>query len=426
MSEPNLRTFLILLLCIVGGCFSPADVPATTTFVGQQGPIVYGKPDVIESHDAVVFLFIHNAHESSACTGTLITRSVVLTAAHCVASLESPDKLSVGFGRDMRGAMKWVRVTETLVHEDYDAGWPAYDIALVRLAQPAPLYVKPIPYLPASMALTQDDVGVELNFSGFGKTEHDTSGSLLEVSNDVHLICEDPNGCQWEDSRFGPVQAPLMAPQTLCYKQSPGGPCSGDSGGPGFITVDGVEYVAAVTSYGDQNCAYFGCSVKVDAFEDFIAPFLGTLNGDTCTDDNECGSGHCIDGICCESACDSTCNSCSETGSLGLCKSFADGSACSDEDMCTLGDACQAGVCTPVEFVGCRASECRPVLECNPSTGDCEGPALADGTACSKGTCQSGECEPEPEGCGCAGAGVEAVGVWALGLLFARRRKRAT
>lgn len=431
MSDKIIRSVLPLLVLFAGGCLSPADSPETEMFVGRQGPIVYGKPDVIPSHDAVVLLYMHQQDAGGMCTGTLISRNVVLTAAHCVASDElpptgvPPKDVFVAFGRVFSYGMKRIQASEILVHPDYDSGWPAYDIALVRLAEPAPAYIVPIPYLPANMALTQDDVGVEVNFSGFGQTENNTSGALLEVSANVVMICEDPNGCQWKDSRFGPVQGPVMAPQTLCYDQNPGGPCSGDSGGPAFVTIEGVEYVAGVTSYGDQTCSLFGCSTKVDAFEDFIAPFLGELNGEACTTDDECGSGHCIEGLCCQTACDSTCNSCSQPGSLGICTSFANGTSCSDDNLCSMGDACQAGVCTPVEYVGCRASECRPVVECNPSSGDCEGLALADGTACSTGTCQGGECEPAvAEGCGCAGFGVEAGAVWALGLLLVRRRKR--
>lgn len=424
MPDPKFRKVLPLALLLAGGCLSPADTPETATFVGRQGPIVYGKPDIIPSHNAVVLLYMDQGDESGMCTGTLITKNVVLTAAHCVASLTSASKLNVGFGREFSHRMPWIKASETLVHPDYNPNWPAYDIALVRLSKPAPFDVVPIPYLPASMALTQDDVGIVVNFSGFGKTESGKTGSLLEVSDEVVLICENPNGCKWQDPRFGAIQAPMMAPQTLCYDQKPGGPCSGDSGGPAFVTIDGVEYVAGVTSYGDENCAYFGCSVKVDAFEDFILPFLGAANGETCSNRDECGSGHCLEGVCCQTACDGACNSCAQPGSVGICKSFANGTACTDENMCSLGDACRAGVCTPTEFIGCRSSECRPAVDCNPTTGDCEGPALADGTACTNGTCQSGECEKIPEGCGCAGFGVEAGAVWALGLLLARRRKR--
>lgn len=424
MSDLKFPKPLFLLLLLGGACLSPADVPEQAVFVGRQGPIVYGKPDVIESHDAVVLLYMHQQNAAGMCSGTLIARDVVLTAAHCVADLTAPENLFVGFGRVFSYSMQRIQASETLVHPDYDPDWPAYDIALVRLSKPAPAYVTPIPYLPASLALTQDDVGIELNFSGFGKTEKNESGALLEVSNQASMICENPNGCQWTDPRFGPMQGPLMAPQTICYDQNPGGPCSGDSGGPAFITLDGVEYVAGVTSYGDENCLYFGCSVKVDAFEDFIQPFLGPPNGSECLANDECGSGFCVDGLCCRTACEGACQACDLEGSVGVCKPVADGSVCSDENMCTLGDTCRAGVCTPTEFVGCRASECRPVLECNPSTGDCEGPALADGTACTGGTCQEGECVTVPEGCGCAGVGAEVGVLGVLGVFLARRRRR--
>lgn len=415
----ELRRFLPLAL-LAGACMGPADLPEQSVVVGRQGPIVYGEPDLDPAHAAVVFVLM--GHEGG-CTGTLIAPDVVLTAAHCVAPVESPTDLRVGFGRAVGYSMTWIPVAEARYHDDYDADWPAYDIALIRLARPAPEDIEPIPYLPAELRITQEQVsaGVELHFAGFGKTESGGSGRMLQVRDTVELACENEAGCPWGTSPY----APRMAPWTLCYDQKPGGPCSGDSGGPAFVTIDGVEYVAGVTSYGDENCAFFGCSTKVDVFEDFIAGFLGGRNGIACTSGAECGSGHCVDGICCHTACTGTCSSCSLPDRVGICSPLPNGSPCDDDNLCTLNDQCLDAVCTPTEYVGCRApTVCRPAVECNPQTGLCEGPPAADGTPCEKGTCESGECVAPKVAVGCGGCASTnavsllawgAVGLWAFG-----------
>lgn len=408
---------LLVLASATAACLAPSDSLDDDAFIGRQGPIINGAPDLEPAHSAVVALFI-NGRNAGMCTGTLITRDVVLTAAHCVDQARA-EAVYIGFGTEVsyRGHdMEWIQASEKLVHPDYDDDWPAYDIALLRLSRPPPADVIPIPPLPASMRLTQADVGVELNFAGFGKTEVDDGGRLLAVKEKVSLVCESPNGCMWKGQ--------AMAPQTLCYDQNPGGPCSGDSGGPAFLVIDGVEYVAGVTSYGDESCRLLGCSAKVDSFEDFIQPFLGTGNGGACSTDDECGSGFCVEGLCCDMACEGDCQTCRQSGREGYCTPFSDGTECDDGDLCSLQQGCLAGVCTPTEFVGCpAATECRPASTCEPTTGLCAGPSVADGTACTGGTCLAGDCvAPVEDGCGCSGAGAGGAALWALSLLLRRRR----
>ena len=52
-------------------------------------------------------------------------------------------------------------------------------------------------------------------------------------------------------------------------------------------------------------------------------------NGATCANDSDCGSAHCVDKVCCESACfggSSACHVCNSAGALGKCVNAAAGS----------------------------------------------------------------------------------------------------
>jgi hypothetical protein len=88
----------------------------------------------------------------------------------------------------------------------------------------------------------------------------------------------------------------------------------------------------------------------------------------------------------------------------GACSvpAVANGTPCDDGNACTQVDTCQNGVCTGASPVTCSAADsCHGVGACNPATGVCSSPALADGTSCSDGnactvadTCQAGVCTP--------------------------------
>jgi hypothetical protein len=362
-------------------------------------PIINGTPDTSTAHSGVVF--INNA--TGWCSGTLLTPTVVLTAAHCD-DADSVDEYEVLFGNEL-ASLTPRSVTEVQSHP----GWvPApdilNDIALFRLATPAPDWAVPIPHLPASMGLTQDDMDETLEYVGFGRDENGMLGTKRTITLPIHAICTDPDWCQvtlGENTYWA-------RPQTVCREQSAGGPCAGDSGGPAFLVRNNVEYVAGVTSYGDPDCEFHGCSTMVQAHEDFINDFIGAVrvNGQSCSSAGQCYSGFCAGGVCCESACTAECMWCADAHQPGTCVPAEDGYPCPNADPCDGEETCQAGVCT-----GGTPPDCSIVYPCR--TGVCETGTgcvtepVADGTSCDNDDacdgvdeCLSGQCQgvgPAPD-----------------------------
>jgi hypothetical protein len=71
---------------------------------------------------------------------------------------------------------------------------------------------------------------------------------------------------------------------------------------------------------------------------------IGTATGDSCATGSECGSGYCVDGYCCNSACSSTCYACNLAGSIGTCTAvtnYAEDSGCT-----STCQGCSNGSCT--------------------------------------------------------------------------------
>lgn len=84
----------------------------------------------------------------------------------------------------------------------------------------------------------------------------------------------------------------------------------------------------------------------------------------------------------------------------GPCQGAPNGAACSDGNLCTQTDSCQAGVCLGSSPVVCTASDaCHDAGTCAPASGICSNPARSDGSSCDDGNactesdaCSAGVC----------------------------------
>ncbi|MBN4059234.1 hypothetical protein JYT22_01120, partial [Endomicrobium sp. AH-315-J14] len=126
--------------------------------------------------------------------------------------------------------------------------------------------------------------------------------------------------------------------------------------------------------------------------------------GAACYSDDQCVSKHCVEGVCCDSACEGVCETCSvDAGALmlGECTALS-GTPCDDDNPCTKNDACNAGKCAPGNAKMCgTVSECREPGICDTNTGKCEYAPRPDDSPCADGTrhCVGGNCWPgAPDG----------------------------
>jgi hypothetical protein len=124
--------------------------------------------------------------------------------------------------------------------------------------------------------------------------------------------------------------------------------------------------------------------------------------GFTCGTAAECGSGFCVDGVCCENACSGTCQSCALAGSPGHCQAVAADNvdprgACKDNGpgACGTNGKCDgAGSCEkyPVGTV-CAAETCQSGLFTGQSTCNATGQCVApDVLPCAPYVCNGSEC----------------------------------
>ena len=187
------------------------------------------------------------------CGGTLITRSHVLTAAHCLAGLK-PCEIRVRLGNQLFESLRATElrpgdqeVAWTGLHSEYNGTTMRNDIALIRLKRALRDEDKPVTVcLPTSSV--ENYVGREATIVGHGINGVRGSKQLLEAD----LVVYDNSRCSSTSRGKGLFESQICAGTDDGSHDS----CEGDSGGPLMVREEQEGFVqVGIVSYGTRPCS---------------------------------------------------------------------------------------------------------------------------------------------------------------------------
>lgn len=340
-----MRISVLGIFCLAAlGCTGSSTDDGDDAVNSEERGIVGGSADSV--HNYVVGI---GDQREAFCSGTVISRRTVITAGHCFGEISA-----VYFGPKLDQSATRINVVKSIRHPGYDESTITNDLTILELASDAP--VQPAPLLRETMVNSSRFVGPNYTFVGYGITGSSGAGFGLRRLVEFPILAVGPG-------RVGGT--PGNIDETQFYYKSPRkNTCNGDSGGPAFIVLDGVERHAGVTSFGDDPCTLDGVQARTDApqIESFIQPNIDAFEGDdpcradgACSEacntgpnlvDPDCADKHCgADGICSMSCASPRDPDCSTGGSGGGTTSCA-------HNMCTTGGVLQASCDT------CAASIC--------------------------------------------------------------------
>lgn len=235
--------------CAAGQITGPPDETSSNIIGGTTDT---GDPSVV-----ILFAQQNGSTQGSLCTASVISPTVLLTAAHCVDPAEVGTNVTfqVFTGYDFNSNNgQWLPVAKV----DHDPQFSSsnlnggHDVGIVVLQNATSL--KPLPFNTSS-AIT-GMAGQAVRLVGYGNnngqtgtgagikrqvttTLIDVSSLLLHIGDDAHETCQ------------------------------------GDSGGPAFMNMNGVETIVGVTSFGYVGCTGGGYDTRVDLYTSFIDKYVG-------------------------------------------------------------------------------------------------------------------------------------------------------
>jgi secreted trypsin-like serine protease len=197
------------------------------------------------------------------CTATLLTDQLALTAAHCfeAASDQPTSEINVVFGHGTKDKRNAVTIkAKAYLHPEF------WDIALLKLAQPAPDFMKTGIKIPDHGELK---VGSDVILGGYGVKK---PGTAEEISLNEALTADSSL------TRITVKIDDIHKEKRLIVFQDPEGTrsaCFGDSGGPMFLPQAGELQLVGVTRgnvIGERADCRSGRGEYTDAtqFKDFI------------------------------------------------------------------------------------------------------------------------------------------------------------
>ena len=224
---------------------------------------------------ALLYANDSNVFSAQFCSGVLIDKSWVLTAAHCVQGM-SAQGIQVAVGAWDLTAFTGSRtpVRSIRIHPQFSSTSLYNDIALVELSVPSA--IQPIALFSGESVDNTPPtlLGKLVTVLGWGVADSATSWYYPEILRQVSLPVVADSTCN--DIYINPV-----LPSQFCAGYWEGkDACEGDSGGPAVVQVDGHWVHAGIVSAGVSCQEYFGWYGKytrTSAYLSFIRQYAPSV-----------------------------------------------------------------------------------------------------------------------------------------------------
>ena len=242
---------------------------ASLALAAPAAAITNGEPDAGRHPYVGLAVFDVDGAPSHRCSASLLSPTVVLTAAHCT---DGTDAARVWFDEVVQGNPEYPFSGATsydgtpYTHPDFCnpcggglTEFAKWDVGIIVLSEPVPTsVVSDYAQLPAEGVVDTLANKSAVDYVGYGVNQRFVGGGPPVMGGPrIRLFA------QGELISGNFVHAPWVIKYSLNASQGKGGTCFGDSGGPDLLP--GTDTVIAVNSYvTNTNCSGVGYSSRID------------------------------------------------------------------------------------------------------------------------------------------------------------------
>lgn len=279
-------------LLTAGFIFAPERAVAQNFCSGDR--VMGGCPVSIGDFPWMVSLSEANARsrfDGHFCGGTIIADHWVLTAAHCVDTMDPANPLGLEIyanSASLQGGGTAFDVARVFVHSGYQ-GVGIHDIALLETVRP--MGIAPVRLSDATSAAAVERVGDETFIIGWGLTPPPNIARGRGPLTQAERSATQPPSL-WDTSQVLLGAAVPVVDNQFCatgagsvicagFREAIADACRGDSGGP-LLARDGEGYIQVGLVSGGNYCHqdgdHYGTYSRVSAYQDWIR---ATMAGET-------------------------------------------------------------------------------------------------------------------------------------------------
>lgn len=274
----KLKATAFALFASIGFAACAPQTGAINTASDNNG--IIGGLDATGNEDfAQTIVSVYNTETSGLCTGSIVSDSLLVTAAHCVTG--PAQKLALIFGKNIKDTNN--RVVKRVDAYKVSPLWPfrqdeslnSGDIAMVKFSGGLPPGYRPAQVLSNKAALTN---GAVVLLAGYGISDgvkHTGSGTLRSA--EVKIL-----------------NAAYSESELLVAQNEGKGACHGDSGGPAYVRINGQLMLWGVTNRGvndpNNDCSVSAAYASIPYYRDWLKQTASELTTRQMVDDRVAAS----------------------------------------------------------------------------------------------------------------------------------------
>jgi len=267
----------ILFLALLMPATAAAEPSAQASIIGGHGATIAEFP-------SLAYIQAQEGKSVFACTGTVVSPRVILTAAHCVEDIERgtftpPSRYAVATGTTSPGRSlreNVFKVVENHVFPGFDPGALRGDAAILVLDRPTA--APPIAMAgPADVPLYAGGAAIQLAGWGITSPKAAKGPNSLRATT---MVVQSPSFCERKTRRYYPA---FSSSAQFCALDAPtkkSGGCFGDSGGPAIgQRADGVPVELGIISTGGPFCdtKFPNVLTRVDTVSPWVAEWIAAI-----------------------------------------------------------------------------------------------------------------------------------------------------